>query len=34
MSDLAEFMYVQVARETYVGVGVEGDGWKGAIVGD
>ena len=32
MSDLAEFMYVQVARETYVGVGVEGYiGWKGAL---
>ena len=32
MSDLAECMYVQVARETYVGVGVEGYiGWKGAL---
>ena len=30
MTTLAEFMYTHVAKETYVGVGVEGYlGWKG-----
>lgn len=32
MVDLAEFMYNHVAKETFVGVGVEGYiGWKGAL---